>query len=73
MINKGNLFRAPKAETKAKTTHNIAMGIIEDEKTARDSKTRKLRAARVASEESDSVQVTAMPQEKLASRKKPKT
>jgi len=72
LLNKDNLFREPAAVTRAKTTHNIAMGIIEDETTARDKKTRKLRAARIELEESEKVKMKAMPQGKSA-RKKPKS
>ena len=47
MVTKHTLFKPSKAETKADSTTQIAKGIIESEKIARDAKTNRLRAARL--------------------------
>ncbi len=73
MLNKDNLFRASKVETKASKTTSIAMGIVEADGLARDEKTQRLRAARVERDASEKAQIAATPKDKPKSKKKPKT
>ena len=71
MLNRDNLFRAPKAETKASKTNSIAMAIVEAEGIARAKKTRRLRAARAERDASEKNQVTAIPEKSARRRKSP--
>lgn len=52
MLNKNTLFRPSKPEAKSDTVSRIATGITEAETTAREAKTRRLRAARLEREQS---------------------
>lgn len=61
VLNKNTLFRPSKPEAKSDTVSRIATGITEAETTAREAKTRRLRAARLEREQSGKKQASASP------------
>jgi len=73
MLNRDNLFRAPKAETKASKTNSIAIGIIEAEGIARAEKTRRLRAARAERDACEKIQIAAIPEKSSHRKRSPKS
>lgn len=69
MLNKDNLFRPSKAESKAESTTKIAREIIGAEVAERDAKTARLRAARAERDASEAAQKPAPGPKKRASAK----
>ncbi|WP_089879937.1 hypothetical protein [Citreimonas salinaria] len=61
MLNKNTLFRPGKPEAKGDAISRIATGITDAETTAREAKTRRLRAARLEREQSAKQQLSAKP------------
>ncbi|WP_375263101.1 hypothetical protein [Palleronia sp.] len=59
MVTKDTLFRPSKAESKADTITKIAMGIIDSETAARESKTARLRAARAERDASEATRIAS--------------
>lgn len=59
-----------RSETKAESTHAAVKAIIDKETAAREAKTKRLRAARLAREASDPAEKTAAPKPKTTKRTK---
>lgn len=64
VLNKDNLFRPSKFESKSDSVNKIAKGMIEADASARQDKTQRLRAARLQRDESEKAQKLACPPKK---------
>lgn len=72
MLNKENLFRMTKSESKADGTTRVVKEIIDAPASEREIKTQRLRSARLAKEEIDKAERAANPPKKAQAKRRSK-